>query len=1115
MYRIYISLFCFLQLLSFAETSNNKLLIFTKTAGFRHDSIADGVKALKSMTENNSYLTDHSEDSSVFTDKNLKQYRAIIFLSTTGDILNNDQQLAFQRFIQAGGGFVGIHAASDTEYDWPWYMRLIGAQFSSHPQVQNATQEKCNCEHEAIDFLPQKWTRKDEWYNFKNISPHITVLLTLDESTYTGGKNNKSHPSSWCQKYDGGRMFYTAGGHTKESYKEELFLQHILGGINYVCTASKPNYTKTLPDDENFEVSELAVGLQDPIAIAVSAKDEIFIIERKGAIKLQRSGRIEKIHQLNAIHKDIAPKAAELIAKECGGLGISLDPDFQDNHFIYIYYSPKNKSCNRLSRFTFSDDKLIDEVAILDVDTDRTHQTCHEGGSLAFANNRELYITTGDNTNPFTSQGASPINETPGNKYYDAQRSAGNSNDLRGSILRIIVNLDGSYSIPKGNLYTPGTAKTRPEIYIKGCRNPYKMSVDKKNNLIYWGEVGPDASNKTHRGPMGYDELNQASQAAYFGWPYFVGDQAYNDLDFSTAKSGQSFSKKLINDSPNNTGLSSLPKVNFPILHYPYKKMESHPDLGNGSRNAMAGPVYHQEGRINSFPAYFDDTLFFYDWCRSKILLVKFNEHKKIKSLTPFMESHKFIHPIDIQQGPKGDLYVLTYGSGWWNNSDGTLQKISFEGFNRRPTLVMQADKNDGKIPLRIHFSSEGTMDKDGDSLSYAWSFGDGRISKQKNPQITYTKTGLYQASLTVSDTAGRSSTQSMKIIAGNERPKIHLDFKSKPSAFIWGETFEYTLTASDAEDGVIDPALVDVTAEYRPDTSIPKKASQSDNTDPRLKGMNALHQGTKLIEKNNCLACHQSQAKSIGPSYADIAKKYVDNAKNRETLLKKLKLGGNGVWGHMPMPPQSHIADIQLKSMISAIMAMGKQSKLISKGENGKIRFMAKPSEAKNSHGIYVIRASYRDQGANGLPALVGESKAIILESTIVVEGGKAILNTDRALIHGINARKEGSSNIGFYRNIDTSVTWNTYIKDPGVYEVYIYQACAADKAGSKFELHLGSQQLKGTIVATSDWTDFTPVKLGSVNFPNRGSQRVHFKPKHIPHGDLGNIKGIILKKM
>lgn len=209
------------------------LLIFSKTEGFRHDSIEDGAAALQQLAKDKGWSSEHTEDASVFTPESLKGYDAVIFLSTTGNILNDEQQKAFEQYIQNGGGFVGIHAAADTEYEWPWYGKLVGAYFESHPHIQEATLVLMDADHPSTSFLPEQWQRTDEWYNYKEINPDIHVLLNLDESSYEGGNNGEHHPAAWYHEYDGGRAFYTAGGHTSESYEEELFLKHVWGGIEY------------------------------------------------------------------------------------------------------------------------------------------------------------------------------------------------------------------------------------------------------------------------------------------------------------------------------------------------------------------------------------------------------------------------------------------------------------------------------------------------------------------------------------------------------------------------------------------------------------------------------------------------------------------------------------------------------------------------------------------------------------------------------------------------------------------------------------------------------------------------------------------------------------------
>ena len=224
---------------------------------------------------------------------------------------------------------------------------------------------------------------------------------------------------------------------------------------------------------------------------------------------------------------------------EDGMIGITADPDFAKNNWIYIFYSHPEKSANIVSRFVFADDKIdpTSEKQLLEVVTQR-ESCCHTGGSLAFGPDGNLFISTGDNTSPFESDGLVPSDETPGRAPFDAQKSSANTNDLRGKILRIHPEPDGSYTIPDGNLFPKGEANTRPEIYVMGCRNPYRISVDQKTGFVYWGDVGPDAGqNDSLRGPRGYDELNQAQKAGFFGWPYFIGNNyPYAKYDFAAKK---------------------------------------------------------------------------------------------------------------------------------------------------------------------------------------------------------------------------------------------------------------------------------------------------------------------------------------------------------------------------------------------------------------------------------------------------------------------------------------------------------------------------------------------------------------------------------------------------
>lgn len=226
-------------LMCYTTLAKNKVLIFSKTGGYHHKSIDAGIKAIMQLGQQNKFAVDTTTDSTKFTKDYLKQYDAIIFLNTTGDVLNEEQQNAFQQYIQSGGGFVGVHAATDTEFGWQWFGNLVGAYFGNHPKVQEAVVHITDSTTIATKHLPNPWKRTDEWYNFKWIANDLHVLITLDETSYTGGNNGANHPISWYHNFEGGRAFYTGFGHTDETYSDPLFLQHLLGGIQYAMGKAK------------------------------------------------------------------------------------------------------------------------------------------------------------------------------------------------------------------------------------------------------------------------------------------------------------------------------------------------------------------------------------------------------------------------------------------------------------------------------------------------------------------------------------------------------------------------------------------------------------------------------------------------------------------------------------------------------------------------------------------------------------------------------------------------------------------------------------------------------------------------------------------------------------
>ncbi|MBX2898870.1 MAG: ThuA domain-containing protein [Cyclobacteriaceae bacterium] len=1038
-----------------------RVLVFSKTKGFRHQSITAGKAALIKLGAEKGFGVDTTEVAEAFTEDNLKKYRAVIFLSTTGDVLNQAQQNEFMRFIQAGGGYVGIHAAADTEYDWYWYGKLAGAYFKSHPQIQEAKFKKVKPFGE--DHLPDEWVRTDELYNYKNISAEINILYTLDETSYQGGENGANHPIAWYHDFDGGRSFYTGLGHTDESFSEELFLDHLYQGIKYAMGNKQPDFAKArakrVPEENRFTKNVLGYNFDEPTEMTILPDSRIIFIERKGAVKLYdpKTDSIDQINTFNVWTK-----------YEDGMLGITTDPDFASNNWLYIYYSHPEKSANVLSRFVF-DGKKVDqasEVQMLEVPTQR-QTCCHTGGSLAFAPDGNLFLSTGDNTSPFESDGYSPADERPDRSPFDAQGSSSNTNDLRGKILRIKPQPDGTYTIPAGNLFPKGEEKTRPEIYVMGNRNPYRISVDRKTGFLYWGEVGPDAGNdNAERGPRGYDEVNQAQKAGYFGWPLFVGgNYPYGKHDFAASTTGAKHDpNKPINTSPNNTGKTELPSVSAPFIWYPYDASPDFPLMKTGGRNAMAGPVYYSEdykGIATAYPDYFDGKLIIYDWMRNWIHLVTMNEKGAIMDIEPFLPNMQFNNIIDMAFGPDGKLYTLEYGTQWFKkNMDARLSRIDFNGGNRPPQVVVSASKISGALPLEGTISAAGTTDPDGDAISYEMELN-GQVSKSTNAEFKFTfdMAGIYRPKITATDSKGAKATGEIIIIAGNEPPAIEIAVAGNSQFYIPGGSADYKVTVTDKEDGTttdgkIAASRVKVTVDYHP--------QGFDMTAIAQGHQRAELPGKLAIAESDCKSCHLLDQKSAGPSYRDIAKRYAKDVRATEVLSDKILNGGSGNWGEVAMAAHPQLTKAQTVQMVEYILSLATEEKVKSLPLSGKAAFAVVPPPGPAVTSAYVLTATYEDNGANGMPSLTAARQVIL--TAPVLTGAAASLTG--------GARKLNAGGFQIIENIKNNATATFANVDlTGVGSMSFIIAEMGPMKGGTIEVWLDSKE--GT-------------KLGTVSFAN-----------------------------
>lgn len=987
------------------RSEDPKVLIFSKTAGYHHASIPAGIAAIQKLGAENGFAVDTTTNSELFTDENLKQYSTVIFLSTTADVLNHYQEAEFERYIQSGGGFVGIHAAADTEYEWGWYNRLVGGYFADHPgindpnpNVQSGQITVVDASNASTSFLPNPWERTDEWYSYKKMNPDVKVLLTLDENSYKGGMDMGEHPIAWYHDYDGGRAFYTGSGHTNESFTEELFLKHLLAGIQYAIgdnlelDFSKAK-TQSVPDENRFTKTTFAVGeFTEPTEMTILPNLDILVAQRRGEILLF-NGETEELKEVAKLDVYWKTQVKGVNAEE-GLMGIQKDPNFAENGFVFVYYAPTgDESVNRLSRFTFKNDTwdMNSEVVIMDVASQRDI-CCHTGGSIAFDKDGNLFLSTGDNSTPFNQSdseyilnGYAPLDQRQGREQWDARRSSGNSNDLRGKVLRIKVNPDGTYDIPEGNLYPKGTEGTRPEIFVQGNRNPYRISVDQKKGWVYWGEVGPDArlDSLDTRGPRGYDEVNQARQAGNFGWPYFVGNNyPYHEFDFASGTPGIPFDPaKPVNNSPSNTGIKELPAAQPAFIWYPYADSPDFPAIGSGGRNAMAGPIYYPDlyTADTKFPDYYNGKLFIYDWIRGWIKAVTMTESGDFDKMEPFMEGTKFNAMIDMEMGPDGKMYILEYGNGWFSkNPDSGLSRIDFNGGNRAPVVAeISADKTSGKTPLTVNFNATAT-DPEKDALSYTWDLGNGKTETTTGPSLSYTfnEIGEYEVKVTANDPSGLTGTSTVaSVYVGNIAPVVAIEIKGNKSFYFPGKQVAYSVSVSDEDhpDAANDLSTLYVSADYREGVDMAE-------ADMGHKIMSDAMVGKSLVSSLTCKTCHKEAETSIGPAYTDVAKKYSD--KDIPYLRTKIMNGGGGVWGETVMPANPNLKVSEMNALISYILSLDGAVAKPSLPASG----MINPTQGKAASvaGTMVLTASYTDQGGEGIKPLSGSNSVYLMNNSI-----------------------------------------------------------------------------------------------------------------------------------
>jgi cytochrome c len=840
------------------------------------------------------------------------------------------------------------------------------------------------------------------------------------------------------------------------------------------CKESKDLSNSEKPEDNRFTTTVITKPgeLDEPMMFTFTGNDRMLFVERKGGVKsVDLNTRVVKKITDIPVNTKYTSKEGDVREAEEGLMGIIAHPNFEKNHWIFMYYADPEEKKHVVARWELHGDSLYASTKkiILEIPTQR-EVCCHTGGGMVFDKEGNLYLTTGNNTgNP--NAGTSGLDERPERSSWDDQRTAGNTNDLRGKILRIHPEDDGSYTIPKGNLFAEGTDKTRPEIYTMGHRNPWRVSVDSKTGFIYWGEVGPDASRDSIIGPRGYDEFNQARKAGFFGWPYFVADnKAYADFDYETNAVGAKFdTAHVINNSPNNTGLAELPAPEKAFIWYPYGNSEEFPLVGSSGRSATGGPVFRQADFMESekrFPAYYEGKWFIVEFMRGWIMAVTMDDEGNYQSMEQFLPQENFSSAIDMKFSPDGDLYVMEYGSAWFRgNENAQIKKIEYHGGNRKPIVKASADQFAGALPFTVKLSSEGTLDYDKDELQYEWMIQSEGFSKtlhEQNPVLTLEKEGKYSVTLTVTDAHQEKNSSSFELKAGNEPPVVNIDIlKGNKTFFFANSELAYNINVSDKEDGSLkDGGIkqdeVAINFDYAPEGFDPIEIAQNHRSSDEW---TSFTRGGNLISKSDCKSCHMIDKKSVGPSYQDVAMKYKNNAAEQERIAKKIITGGSGVWGDHAMSAHPQVSEKDAALMVNYIMTLADQ-KQTSKNISPAGTFVTKVPEGDNGRGSYLLRVAYKDNGTPALGSLTTEKIIALRNPSVDPEKADVMKGTQLMTTPSRSFNLVGDQSYIAFNEIDLT----------GISQIeFLAQAQPrSGAAGGVIEIHLDSPE--GKLIGKTD---------------------------------------------
>ncbi len=806
-------------------------------------------------------------------------------------------------------------------------------------------------------------------------------------------------------------------------------------------------------DPNRFEKEVLVKAARDAIQLEVLPGGDVLFVEYWGGVKRwdAKSGAVSKLGQVPAYAKG-----------ELGLLGLAAARDFERSGHLYVQFCPAAKQGTmRVSRFTVKDGKMPaeSELELLSWPYDTEH-VFHMGGAMWLNAKGDLYIGTGDNCH---FDPGLPQDTRPDRKNWDAFRTAANSRDLRGKVLRIHPRPEGGYSIPAGNLFADGK-DGRPEVFAMGVRNPFRLSVDDKTGTLYFGDVGPNLPPSLGVTPDGYEEINATQTAGNFGWPLFVGpNEALPLYDFAADKPGKRYDPQSPeNLSPRNTGLRKLPPAKPALVWYPSVPSPRFPSLGSGGRTIMAGPVYRYDAANPSphkLPAAFDGRLFIYEWMRNWIQTVKLDTAGP--EIEPFVPNWTLRRPIDMKIGPDGALYMIEYGDLWWQNNDSRIVRIVYRRGNRAPVARLVASETAGRQPLALTFDASTSTDADGDTLKFAWS-----IAGQEQPgggakfAHTFGQPGNYEVRVTALDRSGAKSTAAEMIYVGNGRPAVRFDSPTHGSFFEWEAAIPYQVSVTETDGDRVETNLATVQGEFR---------GRRFATDGDLA---TLDPGLALMRASTCFSCHMADTPSAGPSYKAVALKYKDDPAAAERLAQKILSGGSGAWGLMPMPPHPQHSLDQTRRMAAWVLALKDDpSSPPQSGTSGTFIAPKQPADRLVNEGVLILTAAYTDDGKQGtMPRLRGEG-SVVLHS----RRKKAALHDENHGMAYVEHAYGEKAIVGYFKD-GTHILWRD-LNLTGVSRLTVRAGSFATTGGA-LELRRGSPS--GALLAR---VDVPPIGAGDGN--------------------------------